>query len=138
MFQFRRFPAYTYGFSIRCTDIVRAGCPIRIPTDISLAYSSPWLFAVNRVLLRLPVPRHSPCALSSLTFFCDPLLEILSSSQLSKNIVFHYPIFPSIRPFQDGRSYCSRFVCFSLFSFQGTWPGFLFKIRISTFKSLKC
>src|SRR5574344_1964107 len=29
--------------------------------------SSPWLIAACRVLLRLSVPRHSPCALSSLT-----------------------------------------------------------------------
>ena|GEM_PF-4187330 len=31
-----------------------------------LASSSPWLFAGNRVLHRLLVPRHPPCALSSL------------------------------------------------------------------------
>ena len=30
--------------------------------------SSPRLFAAYRVLLRLPVPRHSPCALFHLTF----------------------------------------------------------------------
>ena len=30
-------------------------------------YGSPWLIAVSRVLLRLSVPRHSPCALCSLT-----------------------------------------------------------------------
>ena len=30
-------------------------------------YRSPWLIAVNRVLLRLPMPRHSPCALFSFT-----------------------------------------------------------------------
>ena len=41
--------------------------------DIASAYDSPWLIAVNRVLLRLPVPRHSPCALFSLTF-SDPFL----------------------------------------------------------------
>ena len=34
-----------------------------------LAYSSPWLFAVNHVLHRLLVPRHSPCALVSLISF---------------------------------------------------------------------
>ena len=33
-----------------------------------LICSSPWLFAACRVLLRLPVPRHSPCALLSLNF----------------------------------------------------------------------
>ena len=31
------------------------------------AYNSPQLFAVNHVLLRLPMPRHSPCALISFT-----------------------------------------------------------------------
>ena len=31
--------------------------------------SSPWLFAAYRVLLRLLVPRHSPCALFSLTSY---------------------------------------------------------------------
>ena len=32
------------------------------------ACRSPQLFAAYRVLLRLPMPRHSPCALFSLTF----------------------------------------------------------------------
>ena len=32
------------------------------------AYGSPWLFVVCYVLLRLLMPRHSPCALLSLTF----------------------------------------------------------------------
>ena len=31
------------------------------------AFGSPWLFADRCALLRLPVPRHSPCALLSLT-----------------------------------------------------------------------
>ena len=33
-----------------------------------LICSSPQLFAACHVLLRLPMPRHSPCALSSLNF----------------------------------------------------------------------
>ena len=68
MFQFRRFPTYGYFIHRRLTDLHLPGCPIRKSPDISLAYSSPRLIAVNRVLLRLPVPRHSPCALCSLTF----------------------------------------------------------------------
>ena len=35
-----------------------------------LTYSSPQRFAVSRVLHRLPVPRHPPCTLTSLTFVC--------------------------------------------------------------------
>ena len=43
--------------------------------DIAPVYGSPWLIAVNRVLLRLLVPRHSPCALISLTFVSDPFWD---------------------------------------------------------------
>ena len=49
------------------TEVCSAGL---LHSDIHgsmLTYSSPWLFAVNRVLLRLPMPRHSPCALSRFT-----------------------------------------------------------------------
>ena len=42
-------------------------CSIRKSADISLTYSSPQLIAVSHVLHRLSVPRHSPCALCSLT-----------------------------------------------------------------------
>ena len=66
MFQFPGFPWYTYVFSIPFTVLHREGFPIRIPTDILLIYSSPWLFAVNRVLHRLLMPRHSPYALCNL------------------------------------------------------------------------
>ena len=49
------------------TDLHLPGCPIRKSPDITSAYDSPKLIAVNHVLHRLPVPRHSPCALYSLT-----------------------------------------------------------------------
>ena len=41
--------------------------PIRKSTDLADICSSPWLIAACHVLLRLLMPRHSPCALSSLT-----------------------------------------------------------------------
>ena len=46
-------------------------------------YGSPQLIAVNRVLLRLLVPRHSPCALCSLTI-CVLALNKLSLITLLK------------------------------------------------------
>ena len=52
-------------------------CSIRKSTDISLTYSSPWLIAVSHVLLRLSVPRHSPCALCSLTIFTSQRRYVL-------------------------------------------------------------
>ena len=42
------------------------GFPIRKPPDHSLAADSPGLIAGSNVLLRLLVPRHSPCALINL------------------------------------------------------------------------
>ena len=80
MFQFRRFPTYGYFIHRRLTDLHLPGCPIRKSPDITLAYSSPRLFAVNRVLHRLPVPRHSPCALCSLTFFYVRLSSVLDGN----------------------------------------------------------
>ena len=55
--------------------------PFGHPRIITPICGSPWLFAACRVLLRLPVPRHSPCALYSLTscLFCKNL-SVLSFS----------------------------------------------------------
>ena len=52
-----------------CDDLAlpRPGCPIRKPPDQSLLSGSPEHIAASHVLLRLLAPRHSPCALSSLT-----------------------------------------------------------------------
>ena len=80
------------------TDLHLPGCPIRISPDIAPAYGSPRLFAVNHVLLRLPVPRHSPCALCSLTFLssprlfqsrllCDPLKRFFWVISLVENVI---------------------------------------------------
>ena len=68
MFQFGRFPTYTYVFSIRSLSIPLEGLPHSDIRGSRLICSSPQLFAACHVLLRLPVPRHSPCALFSLNF----------------------------------------------------------------------
>ena len=68
MFQFRRFPSYAYFVQRRMTGYCPAGLP---HSDISGSMdicSSPKLIAACHVLLRLLMPRHSPCALSSLTY----------------------------------------------------------------------
>ena len=62
-------------------------CSIRTSAGIAPTYGLPQLFAVCHVLLRLLVPRHSPCALCSLTIFLRYLwffLVINYSSQLNK------------------------------------------------------
>ena len=67
MFQFRWFPTYTYGFSIRYMDMTPCGFPHSEIRGSKLICSSPRLIAAYHVFLRLLVPRHSPCALCSLT-----------------------------------------------------------------------
>ena len=70
------------------TGLLQPGCPIRKSPDITLAYSSPRLIAVNHVLHRLPVPRHSPCALCSLTILLYAILfEIVEFSLVRKCIL---------------------------------------------------
>ena len=81
MFQFRRFPTYCYFIHSMLTRYCRAGFPhsdIHGSQDIC---SSPWLFAACRVLHRLLMPRHSPCALSSLTSSEQTALNFVSTSQ---------------------------------------------------------
>ena len=64
MFQFRRFPSYSYF--IHCT-IPYGGFPHSEISGSKLICSSPKLIAAYHVLHRLLMPRHSPCALFSLT-----------------------------------------------------------------------
>ena len=66
-FLFRRFPSYTYVFSIWWQDFPLAGLLHSEICGSKPTYGSPQLIAVSHVLLRLSVPRHSPCALCSLT-----------------------------------------------------------------------
>ena len=65
MFQFRRFPTYTYliQYTLPC-----GGFPHSDISGSQLICSSPKLFAAYHVLHRLLMPRHSPCALLRLTF----------------------------------------------------------------------
>ena len=67
MFQFRRFPPYSYVFTVRYLLMTACGLPHSDVCGSILVCSSPQLFAAYHVLLRLLVPRHSPCALCSLT-----------------------------------------------------------------------
>ena len=68
MFQFRAFPSYAYLIQRTIRRYCLRGFPhseISGSTDIC---SSPKLIAACHVLRRLLMPRHSPCALYSLTY----------------------------------------------------------------------
>ena len=68
MFQFRRFPAYAYLIQRTLHGYCPCGLPhSEIPGSMDIC-SSPRLIAACHVLRRLLMPRHSPCALYSLTY----------------------------------------------------------------------
>ena len=67
MFQFRRFPTYAYLIQRRLTEYCSAGFPHSEIHGSRPMCGSPWLIAACHVLRRLLMPRHSPCALISLT-----------------------------------------------------------------------
>ena len=67
MFQFRRFPTYTYLIQHMLIRYCRIGFPHSEISGSKLICSSPKLIAACHVLHRLLMPRHSPCALFSLT-----------------------------------------------------------------------
>ena len=80
----------------------------------TLICNSPQLFAAYHVFLRLPVPRHSPCALSSLTVFLSSLSQALRFSICQLK---NYEIVDSFEPKFVS---CSLFTV-SIFSFQGAF-----------------
>ena len=64
----RRVPSTYLLIQYAVTMLHIVGFPHSDTCGSTLICSSPQLFAACRVLLRLPMPRHSPCALSSLNF----------------------------------------------------------------------
>ena len=89
MFQFRRFPSHTYAFSMGYHDMTHGGLLHSVTPGSLPAYGSPRHFAVSRDLLRLPMPRHSLCALCSLTL----LYACFSNFFELLEIVVFYPNF---------------------------------------------
>lgn len=70
MFHFPTFPPHILYIQMQVTTWSCnrwRGSPIRTPSDQSLVINSPRLIADSYVLLRLLMPRHSPCALKNLT-----------------------------------------------------------------------
>lgn len=84
MFQFRRFPAYAYLIQRTLTEYCSAGFPhSEIPGSKPMC-GSPRLIAACHVLLRLLMPRHSPCALLRLTSSSFPsLIDFMNSHKVS-------------------------------------------------------
>ena len=84
MFQFRRFPTQCYFIHKELTEYCSAGFPHSEIHGSLPAFDFPWLIVDRYVLHRLPMPRHSPCALISLTFvrIMCPLVLVNFSTRL--------------------------------------------------------
>ena len=67
MFQFRAFPSYAYLIQRTIHRYCLCGFPHSEICGSTLICSYPQLIAACHVLRRLLMPRHSPCALFSLT-----------------------------------------------------------------------
>ena len=79
MFQFRAFPSYSYFIHCTILEYCSSVLPHSDISGSSLICSSPKLFAACRVLHRLLMPRHPPCALISLTCRRNKLHSSLSA-----------------------------------------------------------
>ena len=95
MFQFRRFPTYAYLIQRTLREYCSRGFPhSEIPGSMDIC-SSPRLIAACHVLRRLLMPRHSPCALSNLTYRQRSSLHSVSAFAKTP-----YPLPPSPPPAQ--------------------------------------
>ena len=145
MFQFRRFPSHTYLIQY---GIPFGGFPHSEISGSMLICSSPKLIAAYHVLHRLLMPRHSPCALFSLTYGLLVLLAFFqnyagNSSEEYFEIVstLNYLKFHNIFAFCSQRFRAVPSVALllsssSLFSFQGAVSGVAPVVEISGFEPL--
>ena len=116
MFQFRRFPSYAYFIQRRMLEYCSSGFPHSEIYGSKLMCSSPQLIAACHVLHRFLMPRHSPCALISLTY----LQNLLVLHRLNKNhagfrvcsVLPHHSLL-LFYPFQN--SYCRSVLKFHNF-----------------------
>ena len=136
MFQFRAFPSYAYLIQRTILEYCSSGFPhseISGSTDIC---SSPKLIAACHVLRRLLMPRHSPCALYSLTLRdilvllfgimqainrllsqnCNCYPHLFRCSTIKIHNSFQLPLKPSVALLSSHFN--------TLFSFQGANSGF--------------
>ena len=157
MFQFRWFPTYDYFIHRMLIEYSSIGFPHSEICGSKLICSSPQLIAACHVLHRLLMPRHSPCALISLTSskligsqfeLCKLIQKFFSFTEI---VVFHililllYTLFCCFACF---RIHCSVFkvhlalsfdLALSFFSKAHRVPQFLSCITRSTLdRSLFC
>ena len=100
MFQFRRFPTYAYLIQRTLHGYCPCGLPHSEIRGLSDICSYPRLIAACHVLRRLLMPRHSPCALFSLTYRRRNSLHSVSGVSPRLKPKTSYPLLPSPPPSQ--------------------------------------
>ena len=114
-----RVPFHTLWIGVWMTGVCPAGFPHSDICGSKIICISPQLFAAYHVFHRLPVPRHSPCALVRLTFqtffqnIWYPLDSLLLPTKIIVTLPFEIAIFLK-------KELTIIFVSQLLFSFQGT------------------
>ena len=88
MFQFRAFPSYGYFIHRTIPEYCSGVFPHSDISGSLLICSSPKLFAACHVLHRLLMPRHSPCALISLTYYSTITILVLLNYAGSTEVVY--------------------------------------------------
>ena len=110
MFQFRRFPSYTYLIQYR---IPCGGFPHSEISGSMLICSSPKLIAAYHVLHRLLMPRHSPCALISLTCRQSRMANSVNHPKLTLRLIYSLAIrllLLKFKPACAGLLICSQLI----------------------------
>ncbi len=117
-------------FSIGYMDFTPCGFPHSEIRGSMAICALPRLIAACHVLLRLPVPRHPPCALSCLTFVIHSLCNlVLSCSLCVLNLSLHEFCKTTFVPtYIFTRQNC---FCNNLFSNLIVFPTAAFSIRFS-------
>ena len=153
MFQFRAFPPYGYLIHRTVLRYCLSGFPHSEISGSTLICSSPKLIAACRVLHRLLMPRHSPCALYSLTYLVQLLIScsrIMQDQQKSvqQNCIYPFKKFHNCclkcDPLSRITPSVALLLSFPLFSFQGAIfqnqsAGFAFETRVlCTLKIEQC
>ena len=93
MFQFRAFPSHTYLIQYAILEFCSSVLPHSVISGSMLICSSPKLFAACHDLHRLLMPRHSPCALYSLTYVEENCAPFRPPFRRASDI--HFAPFPS-------------------------------------------
>ena len=89
MFQFPTFAFITYVLSNKWQDITPAGFPHSEISGSKPVNDSPKLIAAYHVLHRLPMPRHPPLALNSLSIKLDKTFKLLTPVTFKPDCLFY-------------------------------------------------